>query len=79
MATDTQVSGRFQEKGSVLRSVRIMATKTSFLFHCRMDTRAFRGFIVALVTEGATIFHQDQVIGIAVIIVTRFAIRFLDR
>jgi len=44
-----------------------------------MDTRAFRGFIVALVTEGAAIFHQDQVIGIAVIIVTRFAIRFLDR
>jgi predicted tellurium resistance membrane protein TerC len=57
----------------------IVATQAPFLFHCRMDTRAFRGFIVALITKGAALFHQNQLIGITVLIVTRFAIRFLDR
>ena len=57
----------------------VVATQAPIFLHCRVYNRAFRGFIVALETEGAAVFHQNQLIGFAVVIVAGFAIRFLDR
>jgi hypothetical protein len=79
VATDTQISDRLKEKSPVFRSMRVVAPQAPLLFHCRMDTRTFRWFIVALITEGAALFHQCQFVVIPMIIVTRFAIRLLER
>jgi hypothetical protein len=67
VAADTQISGRLMEKSSVFRSMRVVTPQAPLLFHCRMDTRTFRWFIVALITEGAALFHQCQLVVIPVV------------
>jgi len=79
VAADTQISGRLKEKSSVFRSMRVVTPQAPLLFHCRMDTRTFRWFIMALITEGAALFYQCQLVVIPMVIVTRFAIRLLER
>lgn len=58
--------------------MRVVATQTPFLFDGRVDARAFGRFIVALVTESAALFHQDQLIGFTVVIMARFTVRLFE-
>jgi len=78
MTPDTQLSDRLQQKRPVFRSMRVMAAQATLLFHRRVYTCVCRGFIMALVTQGTAVLNQDQLVGIAVVIVTRFAINFLN-
>jgi hypothetical protein len=79
VAVDTQVWCRLQKESLVFRSMRVVATHTPFLFHSGMDVCPCGGFIVALITECIALFQQDQLVGITVVIVARFAIHLLER
>jgi hypothetical protein len=79
VTTDAQISDRLQKESPDFRSMGVMTPHATFFFDGRMDTRTFRRLIVALITESVTVFHKDQLVGFAVVIVARFAIHFLNR